>query len=344
MRMTRVNLLFTGAGRRVELLKSFRAAYDALGLDGSIIAVDFDPLAPALRVADLFELVPRSADEGYVLRLVSLCQKYEIDAVFPLIDPDIPILAAAAADFRAAGAEVATMGIESVGIVADKWRTAQFLQKIGVSGPDSWLPDYLPPPESLVFPLHLKPRFGSASMHTSRADDWEELQFLAGRTPDPVVQEFLEGPEITCDLAYSLDGVFLGMCQRRRIETRSGEVQKGVTVWDETIAEQCLTIGRALQARGPITVQCLFHNGIAHFTEVNGRFGGGLPLAIAAGLDFPKWYLSLATGRPPEIPPPGSYRLGLFMTRCDESFFLTGLESGGSRMTSVERGPWLSQR
>ena len=230
-----------------------------------------------------------------------------------------------AAHFEAAGARVATMGIESVEIVADKWATALFLQKVDVPGPAAWLPADLPPVSSLVFPLFLKPRFGSAAKHTARVDDWDELQILLKRTPDPLVQELLDGPEITCDLAYALDGEFLGMCQRRRIEVRSGEVQKGVTVWDDEIAGLCLKIGGALRARGPITIQCLFRDGLPLFTEINGRFGGGLPLAIAAGLDFPNWYLSLLAGRRPNTPPPGGYQLGLYITRFDQSLFLTDI-------------------
>ncbi len=44
--MSNVNLLFTSAGRRVELLRAFRRAYEALGIGGSITITDIDPLAP----------------------------------------------------------------------------------------------------------------------------------------------------------------------------------------------------------------------------------------------------------------------------------------------------------
>jgi carbamoyl-phosphate synthase large subunit len=62
---------------------------------------------------------------------------------------------------------------------------------------------------------------------------------------------------------------------------------------------------------------------IPYFTEVNARFGGGLPLGIAAGVDSPRWLLALAAGLPIEIPPVGTYKTGLYMTRFDDSFFLT---------------------
>ena len=245
------------------------------------------------------------------------------------------------------------MAVESARMVSDKWATARLMSQAGVEGPQTWLPAELPPRDSLAFPLYIKPRYGSGSKHTARVDNLDELEVFVNRVPEPVIQEFLEGPEVTCDVAYSLEGEFLGLCQRRRIETRSGEVQKGVTVWDPGIARSCLAIGAALAARGPITVQCLFHNGRPSFTEINGRFGGGVPLAIAAGLDFPRWYLALAAGLPLDRPPLGDYRQGLYLTRCDESFFCTaagaqpgdgGADTGRNDVRlSVERGPWLSR-
>jgi carbamoyl-phosphate synthase large subunit len=339
----KVTVLFTGAGRRVELLRAFRAAHTALGLEGRIVAVDADPLAPALQAADAYELVPRSDDGDYVGALLGVCRAHGVDLVFPLIDNDIPVLAEAAPRFAGAGARVGTMAPEGARTASDKWATARILSEAGVEGPRTWLPENLPALDSLTFPLYIKPRFGSGAKHTARIDDADELRVFMRRVPEPVIQEFLEGPEITCDLAYSLDGEFLGMCQRRRIEVRSGEVQKGVTVWDAHIARSCRTIGAALVARGPITIQCLFRDGQPCFTEINGRFGGGLPLAIAAGLDFPRWYLAVFAGIPVALPEPGGYRQGLYLTRCDESFFLTGLDGGGDTHPSVERGPWLTQ-
>jgi carbamoyl-phosphate synthase large subunit len=336
----KVSVLFTGAGRRVELISAFRAAHDRLGLDGQILAVDVDPLAPALRVAHRAHFVPLSADDGYVPRLLSLCELHGVDLIFPVIDNDIPILAKAASAFESIGTRVAVMGVAGATTVSDKWATAQFLTRIAITAPTTWLPETFPEESPEMFPVFVKPRFGSASKHTGRVDTADELRSFLTHCPDPVIQQFLEGPEVTCDLAYSLDGQFLGLCERRRIETRAGEVQKGVTVWDPDIAQACLAIGKGLAARGPITIQCLFDRGQPVFTEINGRFGGGLPLAIAAGLDFPSWYLSMAAGLECSVPALGDYRQGLYMTRHDDSFFLTDLDAQDASRTSVERGPW----
>jgi len=50
-------------------------------------------------------------------------------------------------------------------------------------------------------------------------------------------------------------------------------------------------------------------DGIPRLMEINGRFWGSLPLAIAAGVDFPYLYYAVATGRP--VAPVIHYREGV---------------------------------
>jgi carbamoyl-phosphate synthase large subunit len=112
------------------------------------------------------------------------------------------------------------------------------------------------------------------------------------------------------------------LVSRQRIEVRTGEVAKGMTVHDEAVQRQCAAIARGLGAIGPITVQCMLRRGSPLFTEINARFAGGAPLGFAAGVPSPRWYLEEAVGRPVQAPPLGTYRAGLFLTRYDGSFFL----------------------
>ncbi len=89
-----VNILFTSVGRRVELMRAFRQAYQELEIGGRIVAIDIDPLAPALQEVDNHYIVPRLDSPEYISILVEICQREKIDLIFPLIDPDIPVLAA----------------------------------------------------------------------------------------------------------------------------------------------------------------------------------------------------------------------------------------------------------
>lgn len=319
------NLLFTSAGRRVELLRAFRRAFAALGVEGRIIALDADPLAPALSVADRAFVVPRLAQPDYIPALAEICGREQPVVVFPLIDPDVPVLAANRAALEAAGARLAVVSTEAAEITADKWLSARFFRRLGLATPRSWLAAD-PQGEPMEFPLFVKPRRGSAAKDTFTAKNADELAFFTRYVTDAIVQEYLSGPEITSDVVCDLEGGVLAVVSRQRIEVRWGEVAKGVTVSDPRILEACVSIARALPAGGPITVQCMMKNGTPHFTEINARLGGGAPLGIAAGADWPVWLLARCSGRPVDVPPLGSYRSGLYMTRFDDSLFLTEAE------------------
>ena len=321
----RVNVLFTSAGRRVELFRLFKRAYVDLGLSGNIVAVDMDPLAPALQEASHTYVVPSLSDPSFGSVLSEICRRERVDLVFPLIDPDIPVLARYRRELEATGACVVLVPDRSVSVTADKLLTHELFRTLDVPAPRSWLPAEARV-QRLDYPVFVKPRFGSAGEQTFPVRDDRELTFFLDYVRDPVVQEFLPGPEITSDVLCDYDGSVLAVVSRRRIEVRWGEVAKGVTVCDPEILRHCVTIGRGLGAIGPITIQCLMKDGTPYFTEVNPRFGGGVPLAIAAGVPYVHWLLMLAVGERPEAPPLGTYSVGLHLSRFDDSFLLTGEE------------------
>ena len=76
------------------------------------------------------------------------------------------------------------------------------------------------------------------------------------------------------------------------------------------------------ECRGVITVQCIVTpKGRIRVIEINPRFGGGVPLSIYAGADFPRWILMQVLGRTPRINPTG-FRDDVAMLRFDDSVFV----------------------
>ena len=80
---------------------------------------------------------------------------------------------------------------------------------------------------------------------------------------------------------------------RQRLEVRGGEVSKGITRRD-WVYDYLLQRLRVLPgARGCLTLQVFAgpQAGEVLGIEINPRFGGGFPLSLAAGADFPAWLL-----------------------------------------------------
>ena len=317
-----VNVLFTSIGRRVELMKAFKRAYNELKLSGNIIGLDIDPLAPALREVDCPYLVPRLTSDDYFPALKKIGLKEEVDVVFPLIDPDIPLLAKHRHELESNGTKVAVVSIDSADIAGDKWKTYQFFRQLDLATCQSWLPDQIEQAH-VKYPVFIKPRSGSAAKNTFKVNNEKELEFFLGYVSNPIIQEFLPGPEVTNDLICNLKGEILGVSSRQRIEVRWGEVAKGITIKDENIIKGCVKVSAAFGAIGPITIQCMMKEGTYRFTEINARFGGGMPLGIAAGVEAPKWLLASLAGIEIDTPPLGSFKTGLYISRYDSSFFFT---------------------
>jgi carbamoyl-phosphate synthase large subunit len=75
---------------------------------------------------------------------------------------------------------------------------------------------------------------------------------------------------------------------------------------------------------GVITLQLfLTSDSKIKFVEINPRFGGGAPLSIKAGANFPKWILQALSGKKPNIRFDG-FKDNLIMLRYDSEVWLKG--------------------
>jgi carbamoyl-phosphate synthase large subunit len=185
----------------------------------------------------------------------------------------------------------------------------------------------------LAWPCFLKRWDGYASRDNAVVHDATELRFYARRIPNALCQEFLEGTEYTCDAYIDFDLKVRCIVPRRRIEARAGEVSKGQVVKDPEIMGQAKRVVELLGAGpGVITLQLFVaKDGRIRFTEINPRFGGGAPLSIRAGADFPKWILQELMGRRPRI---GfdAFTDGLLMLRYDAEVWLRDCDLKGTKV------------
>lgn len=316
-----MNILLTSAGRRISLLKALMEATQPFG--GKVIAADFDPLAPALYLADYAEDVPRVLSSEYVPRLIEIVKKYSIRLLVPTIDTELRVLADSADDFAALNCRVHISNSAFVEITGDKWLTMNSFAGQKISVPASWLVETLPSPEFLPRRLFLKPRDGSASQHTY-AIDKSDLQDTLPRVPNVIIQEEVKGQEITIDAFISVDGRPIHYVPRWRIRTLGGESIQGLTVSSEgrlgEWLESVLKAASHLGARGAITLQAFDSPEGFKLSEINPRFGGGYPLGYAAGGKYPQWLLQELVGET-VVPRLGQYQVGLYMTRANTEIF-----------------------
>lgn len=315
--MSSITLLFLNAGRRVELVRSFRAVFEKMGIGGRIITTDINGLAPALYLGDVHCLLPRSRDPEFLKRLCDLCLHEHVDLIIPLIDPDLPVLQRNREVIQEVGANVLVSNSDAIEVCRDKERTYAFLKEGKFPTPQVFSLDEA---SRHGLPLFVKPRGGSASVNTFKVTTPEELHFFANYIGNPLIQEFIEGEEITVDVFSDWSAEPLLAVPRRRLKVRAGEMLVGCVERSPELEQLCQEVARRLGTVGPINIQAIRSRGLFYLIEINPRFGGGCPLSIAAGAPFAEWTALMALGR--SIPrQPVELKDGLTMMRFDDSLF-----------------------
>jgi carbamoyl-phosphate synthase large subunit len=314
-----LNILITSAGRRTSLVTAFKCVASERG--AYVVAADSSPLAPSLYLADKAALLPLVTDADYLSALERLCLSMGISLVVPTIDTELPILADARDHFAQLGITIAISDPHLIQVTGDKWLTVSEFAARGIRVPKSYLEPQVR--ELTEFPMFIKPRAGSASQHTYLVESAEDLSGLLERVPNPIIQEFLPHEEITIDVLLDLNGNPLHYVPRIRIRTLAGESIQGITLDDLDLKDFILSVLYELKlmgGRGPLTLQAFLAPEGPVLSEINPRFGGGVPLAFAAGGDYARWLIQAANGDQVQ-PMLGQFKRGLYMTRSFTEVF-----------------------
>jgi predicted ATP-grasp superfamily ATP-dependent carboligase/protein-tyrosine-phosphatase len=208
--------------------------------------------------------------------------------------------------------KIAMPDAQSLELVLDKSQTLALAEKIGVPGPGGVSVGSMDELEvlkpSLSFPLVLKParsigtgEGGASQLQVSYAFDMTELEAgctHALRFGPIILQEYFEGVGVGIEL-IAREGKVAYAFQHLRLHevplTGGGSsLRKSVPVVPQLL-EASEKLISALNWNGVAMVEFKLDPQSGEFClmEINGRFWGSLPLATAAGADFPSMLLDL---------------------------------------------------
>ena len=313
-----MHILFTGVGRRIELLQAFRNAALVLNKELKIYGADMAGTAPALAYCDYTRKVVAIKDPDYIRNLLNICADDHIDLLIPTIDTDLLILSENREKFEKIGTRVMISAPDKIRICRDKNNTSQFFVDCGLHAPmpvNDWR-EY-----RSGYPAFIKPKDGSSSINAFKIENAEELEVYAGQVEDYIVQPFVKGHEYTIDIFCDWDGSPISIVPRERLQVRAGEVLKTRIELDQTMIDESKTLCKAFKPCGPMTVQLICDDaGIDWFIEINPRFGGGAPLSMKAGARSAEAVLKLIAGEKVE-----EYQIadGAIYSRFDQSVCIT---------------------
>ena len=286
------NILILSCGTRNKIIRYFKKALTAQNNTklGNVVATDMSPLAPAIYEADAYYLVPRITAEGYIDRIMEICQKENICAVMSLIDPELSLLAKHEALFTQIGVQIIGSCYELCERALDKMEMYRWLKKAGYRAAKSY-----DDPElffadldcgKIQFPVFVKPIRGSASLSVNKVYDRRTLESLLEQNQNFLIQEYMNGQEIGADVYIDLlSGEVVSIFTKKKLAMRSGETDKAVSFKDEKLFALITSFCKDCGWRGQIDIDIFDIDGEYYISEVNPRFGGGYPHAYECGCD-----------------------------------------------------------
>ncbi len=295
-----MNILILSCGTRNKLIRYFKEPGN--GID-RVIGTDCSAYAPALYETDEHYLVPRMTSPDYLDIVLNICQKEKIDAVLPLQEDELFLIASNREKFTNAGVLPIVSEQNTVELCRDKYAFYHHMKRSGLPV----LPSFLNLSEfqkhyeagKINFPVFIKPVRGCGSIGIQKADNMELLSVLCKYSSDDMlIQQFAEGEEYGVDLYVDLlSQEPVSIFTKKKLRMRAGETEKSVSVKDEKLFTLIRKTAASLSLSGPVDMDIFCVDGDYYISEINPRFGGGYPHAHACGMNFPKLIAANAAGR-----------------------------------------------
>ncbi len=263
--------------------------------------------------------------------------------VYPGHEPAIDAL------FEAGLPESVTLPYPSsrvTGALRDKAQLAEMAERVGLAAPRTLLEARAGgiPPGSVELPCAVKPARTGGALDTTRVVvDERELRELLDSLPadEPLlIQERAEEPLVGLALVVGRDGSQVARFQQvaeRTWPERAGGSTVAVSVEpDLDLAERATTLLAGAGYWGLAQLQFLTTDRGPALIDVNTRFYGSMPLALAAGVNLPAAWHAVVMDRADGQPPP--YRAGV-RYRWLEGEIVAGLRGSPGRLLPLRPRP-----
>jgi carbamoyl-phosphate synthase large subunit len=282
--MKKIAITGIGGGVGQSIIKSlYDTDYNVIGLNG-------EPLAAGIYALPKAYLVPYFNKPNYISELLAICEKEEIDLLFPGLDAELMPLSLHVSDFKKIGTTLVVSTPDVITISDDKQQTYNSLTKIGVNVPFTCsLEDYVF--EEKALPLIVKQKVGGARSKNvfvvKTKTDWAAIiKQIGNEKNDFIVQEYIEGDEYTCG-SINLDGTCKGVIVMRRI-LRDGDTHKCFSVKNPIIEQTVRKVVEAIKPFGACNIQLRMKGDVPYIFEINARCSGTTAARTLCGFNEPK--------------------------------------------------------
>lgn len=226
--------------------------------------------------------VPDVHDYHWIEKVAKICQKNQIDYIFPAHDDVIVALAENSEKFKA---KIVTSPLKTCLISRSKKKTYEQLNEV--------LPVpklFKQPSEVDFFPVFVKPDKGQGSLDAQKVNDAKSLEVLITNNPNLIILEYLSGKEYTVDCFTDREKGLMFCQGRERIRTKSGISMNSKPVDKQTndaLTSYAEKISQKIEFYGAWFFQVkLSESGEYKLLEIAPRISGTMATSRVIGINF----------------------------------------------------------
>jgi carbamoyl-phosphate synthase large subunit len=300
---------------------------------------------------DAFETLPHSSKPDYIYKLIELCKKNNVSAIFPGSEEELILISREANLIEQNGIKPIILNYETVNLCLNKNSLTKAMEDLHIPHPSSIRIDSKTDLDSIeLYPLVLKPERGSGSKGVIIVQSVKELKSLVPiwleNYGELVGQEYIESTsgEYTVGVITDtfdglvrnsiimkrsiMDGIGHGSKVVNKFRSKikepflvlSSGISQGIFIEEKSISSQIETSILNLGVKGVVNVQCRIQDGVVKIFEINPRFSGTTFGRALCGYNEPHLLLQRILNEIP-IQFRFPYQLGLYERSVQDNFY-----------------------
>lgn len=287
------------------------------------IAVDMDPHAAGIYIADYGTTVPPVTNEQWAVVMKQVVRDYDVDVVILLLDQELRELDYLQSELSDE-IPVIVPRPELIQKTMDKKEMYEYFEQCGLRIPKTTVGNESPESDNLQLPKIAKPRYGQGSHGVETIYTRDEFQAYFEKfdvEPENVlIQELIEGPEYTSNITATNNNRLLSIVTKE-VPKRDGYTALGITRDNPKVREACRNVFKKTDPAGPINAQHILDtDGTPHLIEINPRFSGSSCLTVEAGVN--EFDLLVRDALGDSVEPVNEYKTDLSMIRHTNQIYI----------------------
>ncbi len=236
------------------------------------------------------EGVPFVDNDNFIDEINKICEKYQIDYIFPAHDS---VVLKCAQNVDKLKCKVLTSDVKVCEIARSKAKTYSYFKDI-ILCPKVYSIDNID-----KYPVFLKPDVGQGSKGCSVANSYEEVAVAVRKDPSLLILEYLPGKEYTIDCFSDMNGKLCYVQGRQRARILNGISANSFPVSDVRFMELAEKINNAMHFKGVWFFQVKENeNNELCLMEFAPRIAGTMEINRMQGVNLPLMWCFAASGYP----------------------------------------------